>query len=160
MKFVLPRANSFYDQAHQAPFSPPYNILSSLVLHRPSHRKLKSHSPSRQSSIHLRVSIKPVIDSTPLLFIQHHLQRLASILLRPRPLTHNLNRVYQIRQDSVVDGCQSTGSRTLLSLRSTGTVRAFRSGQDAARGKHYHVPVREFLFEFASKTMCRVSIQP
>ena len=70
-----------------------YRFPSHLVLHWPSHWELKTNTTSSQPSIHLRVSIESVVDPTPLLLIQHNLQHLASVLLRPGPLADNLNRV-------------------------------------------------------------------
>ena len=117
--------------------SHPHHPLISpvLILHRAPHRKLESYPLPRQSPIHLRISIQPIVDIAPLLLIQHHLQYFAPVLPCARPLPHNLNGVYHVSQDGVMHGGQGARVRALLGLRGARAVGAFGAGEDAAGGE-------------------------
>lgn len=128
---------------------------NSLVFSRSPQRELKPDPLPRQLSIHLRVSIKPIINPSPLLLIQHHFQHLTPILPRPRPLPHNLNRVHHVSQNRIVHGGQGAAVRAFLGLRGTRAVGTFGPRENTARGEEEDVAVREFLFEFACQTVGR-----
>jgi len=126
-----------------------------LIIPRTLLRELEIHTLARQPSVHFRVSIEPVVNTSPLLLIQHHLQDLAPILLRSNSLADNLNRVDQVAKDGIVNGGESARTRAFLSLRSARAVGALGAGENAAGSNHKDVAVRKLLFEFAGKAVKR-----
>lgn len=124
------------------------SLANSLVFSSASQRELKSDPFPRQLPIHLRISIKSIIHPASLFLIQYHFQHLTAVLPRPRPLSHNLNRVHYIAQDRIVHGSQGTRMWAFLRLRRAGAVGTFGPRENAARGEEEDVTVGEFLFKF------------
>lgn len=124
-----------------------------LVLLTTTDWELKSTRSTSQLSVHLSVGIESVVHTTSLLLIQNNLQHLASILLSSQSLADNLNRVDHISEDSVVDGSKCSGTRSLLCLRGSGSVRSLWSRKNAAGSKEENVSVGEFFFKFSGKSL-------
>lgn len=106
--FILALSSTKLLDKHSTP------SLSPLILRRSTHGELEVDDPSGQPLVHLLVRVESVIHATPLLLVQHDLQVLATILRRPRALSHNLDRVHEVAQDGVVHGRQGAGAGTLL----------------------------------------------
>ena len=150
---------SFVYSPTQLPTSPQLNFgkplssaqprISDLVFPSSRHRKLKAYPPSRQPPINLRVSIESVIHASSLFLVQYHLQHLTSILSRSCPLSYNLDRVYEICQDGIVNGGKCAGTRSFLCLGGTGSIGTFGARKDSSGREEEDVSIGEFLFEFA-----------
>ena len=123
------------------------------ILWRATHRELKPYTPPCQLLVHLPVRIEPIIHPAPLLLIQHDLQHLTPVLLRPDTLPYDLNRVHDISQDGVVDSSQGSGTGPLLGLVAAAAVGAFWAWQDAAGREDEDVAVGELLFELARQAL-------
>lgn len=132
--------------------SKPKAVRHNLVLRSTTLRELKAHTTTRQLLVHLRVSIKSVINTTLLLLIKHNLQDLATVFLSAETLADNLDWVDQVVEDGVVDGRQCSGAGSLLGLRGSRAVASLWAGEDSARGEDQDVTIGELLFEFTSKT--------
>ena len=135
-------------QWHNASHSLTPSILS-CPPPKTNKRKLKANPLLRQLPSHFRISVQPIIHTSPLLLIEYHLQHLTPTLPRSRPLTHNFNRVHNITENGIVDGGKDAGMRALLGLRGARAVGTVGTGKDAAGGEEEDVTVGEFLFEFA-----------
>lgn len=112
---------------------------------------------ARQSLVDFRVGIQAVVNATPLLLVQHHLQDLASILSGPRALANDLHWVDQVGEDGVVHSSECSRARSLLRLARAAAVAALRAREDAAGGDDEDVAVRELLLEFTGETELDVS---
>jgi hypothetical protein len=123
------------------------------ILRRTAHWELKPYTPPRQLLVHLPIRIESVIHTAPLLLIQHDLQHLAPVLLRPDPLPHNLDWVHHIRQNRLMDGRECSRARTLLGLVRAAAVGAFGAREDAAGCEDEDMAVRELLFELAGQAL-------
>lgn len=151
-KLLPVRATTCTDSVtRDIPLNTPERSTDSLILRRPTLRELEPNTSPRQLPINLGISIQPIIDSTPLLLIQHDLQHLRPILASPSPLAHNLDGINQIGQDGVMHCRQGAGAGTFLRLRGARPVRAFGAGKNTARGEDQDVAVGEFLFELAGE---------
>lgn len=116
-----------------------------LVLSGAALRELKAYPTARQPSIHLRVSIESIINTTSLLLIQNDLKNLATILLGTDALTDDLNREDEVGQDSVVHGSQCSATGALLRLRCARPVGTLGTGEDAAGGEDENMAIGELL---------------
>ena len=114
--------------------------------------ELEVHTLARQTLVHLAIGVKSIVDATSLLLVEDALQDLAAVLTRASALADDLNRVDEIGEDSIVDGCECARSRTLLGLRCAAAVAALGTRQDAARGDDEDVAVGELLLELAGET--------
>jgi hypothetical protein len=115
-------------------------------------RELKVNTTTRQLLVYLRVRIESVINTTLLLFIEHHLQDLASILLGAQSLADNLNGENEVGKDGVVDSSECSGTGALLGERGARAVGALGAGKDAARGEDQDVAVGELLLELTGES--------
>jgi len=106
-----------------------------------------------ETSVDLRVCVQSVVNTTSLLLVQNDLQVLASIFLGTDTLANNLDWVYEVAEDSIVDSSKSSGTRTLLGLGSSGSVASLWAGENATSSEDYDVAVREFLLELAGETL-------
>ena len=122
-----------------------------LVVGGCSDGELEVDTLARQPLVDLAVSVESVVNTTPLLLIQHNLEDLASILTCPYTLANNLDRVDKVGEDSVVNGGERARTRTLLGLCRTATVGALGAGENAARCNDQDVAVRELLLELAGQ---------
>ena len=81
-----------------------YSNYNSLIIRYATLRKLEIDDFSSQTLIHLAVGIQPIVDPTPLFFIQHNLEELRSIFSRTNALSNYLDRVDEIGKDGVMHG--------------------------------------------------------
>jgi hypothetical protein len=127
--------------------------MADLVIGSTTLRELKTNATPSQLSVDFGVSIESVINTSLLLLIQHNLQDLASILLGTETLTNNFDGVYEVVKDGIVNGGQSSGTRSLLRERSSGASRALGAGKNAAGCEDEDVTVRELLLELTGETL-------
>ena len=102
-------------------------IIPSTPTSHSSHRKLKAHTPPRQLPVHLRVDIQSMIHPSAFLLIQHNFRNFAPVLSCTNPLTHNLDWIYDILQDSFMNSGKSSAGRSFLGLRVAGAGATFRT---------------------------------
>jgi len=129
------------------------NPYFNLIFSRSSLREIENDTTASQTFVDFAVGIKSVINTTSLLLIQHNLQSLAAIFLSTDTLANNLDWVNEITEDRIMNSGESSGTRTLLSLRSTGSVASFWAGKNAASCEDYDVTIRELLLELTSETL-------
>lgn len=127
-------------------------IITNLSLSRSAGGELEVDVTTSQTTVDLGVGVQAVVNTTTLLLIENDLQSLAAILLGADALADDLNRVGEISQDSVVDGGEGSGARSLLLLVVARASRSLRAGQDAARSEDQNVAVRELLLELTGET--------
>lgn len=81
----------------------PITLVLSIVRHI-ALRELKVDALARQTLVHLRVRVEPVVDAAAFLLVQHDLQNLAAILLCADAPANDFDGVDEIVEDGVVDG--------------------------------------------------------
>lgn len=130
-----------------------YHIAEALVILTTADGEFETTGSASEFPVDLRVGIESVVNTTSLLLVQDNLQNLASILLGSQSLSNNLDGVYDISQDSIVDGGQSSGTRSLLCLRCSGSVRSLWSWQDTSRCEEEDMSIGELLLEFSGQSL-------
>lgn len=123
-------------------------FLSALGL-----REVKGDAAASDTSVDLRVCVQSIVNTTSFLLIQDYLQSLAAIFFGTDALADNLNWVDEITKDGIVDSSESSGTRTLLSLGSAGSVAALWARENAASSEDYDVTVRELLLKLTGETL-------
>ena len=103
-----------------------------LSLHSTTLGELKVHALPSQLPVDLTVGIKSVVNTAPLLLIQHNLEGLGAIFARAGTLADDLDWVYEVSEDSVVDSGEGTRARALLLLRGAASITALWAGKNAA----------------------------
>jgi len=116
-------------------------------------RELKDNTTTSQASVDFTVCVQSVVNTTSLLLVQHNLQSLAAIFLGTDTLADNLNWVDKVAEDGIVHSGESSGTRTLLSLGSTGSVASLWAGKDATGSHDDDVTVRELLLELTGEAL-------
>jgi len=131
-------------------------VITYLSLLSTALRELKVDTLARQPLVDLRVGIESVINTTPLLLVQHDLENLGAIFLRSDALADNLNWVDEIVQDAVVNGGECAGSWTLLLLRCAAAVGALWARENATGSNDEDVAVGELLLKLAGEALLRL----
>jgi len=129
----------------------------SLVIRSAGLRELEDNATARQPSVDLGVSVQSVVDATPLLLVQDHLERSAAVLLGAETLADDLDGVDQVGEDGIVDGGEGARARALLLLGVAGSARPLGPGQDAALGQDQDMAVRELLLQLAGEAVASIS---
>jgi hypothetical protein len=142
---------SLFPLIHPPRFAREQCHRSTLVLGGTGLGELEGDTTASESAVDLRVGVESVVNATTLLLVKDDLQQLAAILLGAQTLADDLDGVYEVSQDGVVDGSQSARTGALLLLGVAGAGRALGAGEDAARGQDEDVAVRELLLELTGQ---------
>jgi hypothetical protein len=126
---------------------------SRLVLLSIALRELKCDALARQPLVHLRVSVKSVVDTTALLLVEDDLEDLGAVLLLAETLADDFDGVDEIVENGVVDGGESSRPWALLLLSGAAAVGALGARKDAARGDDEDVAVGELLLELTGEAV-------
>jgi hypothetical protein len=115
--------------------------------------ELEVNTTASQLLVNLGVGVESVINTSLLLLVEDDLQDLSSVLLGAETLSDNLNWEDEILKDSAVNSSECSGTRSLLGLRSSGSVGSLGAGKDTAGSEDEDVTVRELLLEFTGETI-------
>jgi hypothetical protein len=127
-----------------------------LVIRSTTLWELKGDTTTSQFSVNLRVGVESVINTSLLLLVKNDLQGLASILLGAETLANNLDWVDEIAENSVVDGSECSGTRSLLGEGCSGAVGSLWARKDTTRCEDEDVTVRKLLLELAGETVVKL----
>lgn len=128
-----------------------YSLVLSAAL-----GELENNVAAGQPTVDLAVSVETVVNTTLLLLVQNNLEGLAAVLLGADALADDLDGVDEVSEDGVVDGGQSAGTGTLLSLGGARVDGALGAGQDAALSHEEDMAVRELLLQLAGEAVVAI----
>jgi hypothetical protein len=122
--------------------------------------EVKTDRAAGKLPVDLGVGIESVVDAALLFLVKDDLQVLRAVLLGAQALANNLNRVDDIGEDGIMDGCQSSRARALLLLAGPGSRGSLGERKNSARSEEQDVAVRELLLELARKASDQVRQGP